>query len=150
MTAMEKRLYEYPAGAGNVTEEMSENLRFAAAVAEAGMLLRETKDLSSAHVQSFEPGHAASHGDPVSRTATRRADLERMIVRLARRVFPITRMLVDLEAGGEPMRQMADILKMRYFQRKSWGEIGRILHIPERTLRRRKRELLEIVKKYLL
>lgn len=133
MTAMEKRLYEYPAELSRI-----ETMKL------------EAKDLSSAHVQSFEPGHAASHGDPVSRTATRRADLERMIVRLARRVFPITRMLVDLEAGGEPMRQMADILKMRYFQRKSWGEIGRILHIPERTLRRRKRELLEIVKKYLL
>lgn len=133
MTAMEKRLYEYPAELSRI-----ETMKL------------EAKDLSSAHVQSFEPGHGVSHGDPVSRTATRRADLERMIVRLARRVFPITRMLVDMEAGGEPMRQMADILKMRYFQRKSWGEIGRILHIPERTLRRRKRELLEIVKKYLL
>lgn len=133
MNAMEKRLYEYPAELSRI-----ETMKL------------EAKDLSSAHVQSFEPGHGGvSHGDPVSRTATRRADLERMIVRLARRVFPITRMLVDLEAGGDPMRQMADILKMRYFQRKSWGEIARILHVCDRTVRRKKRELLQIVKKYL-
>ena len=39
----ESRLYEYPAGAESVTEEMSENLRFAAAVAETGMLLRDSE-----------------------------------------------------------------------------------------------------------
>ena len=132
MNAMEKRLYEYPAALSRI-----ETMKL------------EVKDLSSLHIQSFESGHGESHSDPVSRTASRRADLERLIARLARWVFPVTRMLVDLEAGGEPMRQMAAVLKMRYFQRKSWGEIGRILHISERTLFRKKRELLGIVKKYL-
>ena len=36
----ESRLYEYPVNGGMVSDTMSENLRFAAAVAEAGMLLR--------------------------------------------------------------------------------------------------------------
>ena len=133
MNAMEKRLYEYPAALSRI-----ETMKL------------EVKDMSSMHVQSFEAGHGISPGDPVSQTAARRADLERLIVRLARRVFPVTRMLVDLEAGGEPMRQMAAVLKMRYFQRKSWGEIARILHVCDRTVRRKKRELLETVKKYLL
>ena len=132
MNAMEKRLYEYPAALSRI-----ETMKL------------EVKDLSSLHVQSFESGHGESHSDPVSRTASRRADMERMIVRLARRVFPVTRMLVDLEAGGDLMRQMAEILKMRYFQRKSWGEIGHILHVSESTLFRKKHELLQIVKRYL-
>ena len=39
----ESRLYEYPVKDDAVTETMSENLRFAAGVAEAGMLLRESE-----------------------------------------------------------------------------------------------------------
>ena len=39
----ESRLYEYPVKDDAVTETLSENLRFAAAVAEAGMLLRESE-----------------------------------------------------------------------------------------------------------
>ena len=132
MNAMERRLAEYPADLSKI-----ETLKL------------EAKDLTSLHVQNYQYAKGGG-GDPVSRTAARKADLERLIVRLARRVFPITRMLVDLETGGEPMRQMAEILKMRYFQRKNWGEIGRILHISERTLFRKKRELLETVKKYLM
>lgn len=133
MNSVEKRLYEYPAALSRI-----ETMKL------------EAKDLSSTHVQSFDPGHGVSHGDPVSQTATRKVDLERQIVRLARWVFPITRMLVDLEAGGDIMRQMAVILRMRYFQRKSWGEIGRILHISERSAFRKRRDLLQIVKKYIL
>ena len=63
----ESRLYEYPAGAGNVTEEMSENLRFAAAVAEAGMLLRESEWKGSADwAQALElaRGCGSVSGDP--------------------------------------------------------------------------------------
>ena len=40
---IESRLYEYPVKDDAVTETMSENLRFAAGVAEAGMLLRESE-----------------------------------------------------------------------------------------------------------
>ena len=39
----ESKLYEYPVGAEAVSETMSENLRFAAGVAEAGMILRENE-----------------------------------------------------------------------------------------------------------
>jgi len=39
----ESRLYEYPVGTEQVRNAMSENLRFAAAVAEAGMLLRDSE-----------------------------------------------------------------------------------------------------------
>ena len=39
----ESRLYEYPVGTEQVRNAMSENLRFAAAVAEAGMLLRDNE-----------------------------------------------------------------------------------------------------------
>ena len=39
----ESKLYEYPVKADAVKETMSENLRFAAGVAEAGMLLRESE-----------------------------------------------------------------------------------------------------------
>ncbi len=39
----ESRLYEYPVKADAVKETMSENLRFAAGVAEAGMILRESE-----------------------------------------------------------------------------------------------------------
>ena len=39
----ESKLYEYPVGAETVSETMSENLRFAAGVAEAGMILRESE-----------------------------------------------------------------------------------------------------------
>ena len=39
----ESRLYEYPVKDDAVTETMSDNLRFAAGVAEAGMLLRESE-----------------------------------------------------------------------------------------------------------
>ena len=39
----ESKLYEYPVGAESVSETMSENLRFAAGVAEAGMILRENE-----------------------------------------------------------------------------------------------------------
>ena len=39
----ESRLYEYPVRDDKVSETMSENLRFAAGVAEAGMLLRESE-----------------------------------------------------------------------------------------------------------
>ena len=63
----ESRLYEYPAGAGNVTEEMSENMRFAAAVAEAGMLLRESEWKGSADwAQALElaRGCGSVSGDP--------------------------------------------------------------------------------------
>ena len=45
---MESRLYEYPVTAESVRNEMSENLRFAAAVAEAGMILRESEWKGSA------------------------------------------------------------------------------------------------------
>lgn len=131
MNSVEKRLYEYPAALSRI-----ETMKL------------EAKDMSSLHIQNYHFGMGNS-GDPVSQTATRKVDLERQIVRLARWVFPITRMLVDMEAGGDPMRQMAVILRMRYFQRKSWGEIARILHVCDRTVRRKKRELLQIVKKYL-
>ena len=39
----ESKLYEYPVDAKAVSETMSENLRFAAGVAEAGMILRESE-----------------------------------------------------------------------------------------------------------
>jgi len=39
----ESRLYEYPVGQEQVTETPSENLRFAAAVAEAGMIIRNSE-----------------------------------------------------------------------------------------------------------
>ena len=39
----ESKLYEYPVNADAVRETMSENLRFAAGVAEAGMILRESE-----------------------------------------------------------------------------------------------------------
>lgn len=39
----ESRLYEYPVAEENVSDEMSENLRFAAGVAEAGMILRKSE-----------------------------------------------------------------------------------------------------------
>ena len=39
----ESRLYEYPVNAETVSETLSDNLMFAAAVAEAGMLLRESE-----------------------------------------------------------------------------------------------------------
>lgn len=39
----ESKLYEYPVKADAVSETMSENLRFAAGVAEAGMILRESE-----------------------------------------------------------------------------------------------------------
>ena len=39
----ESKLYEYPVGAGQITEELSENLKFAAAVAEAGMIIRNSE-----------------------------------------------------------------------------------------------------------
>ena len=39
----ESRLYEYPVNGGMVSDTMSENLRFAAGVAEAGMILRENE-----------------------------------------------------------------------------------------------------------
>ena len=44
----ESRLYEYPVTDENVTAQMSENLRFAACVAEAGMILRKSEWKGSA------------------------------------------------------------------------------------------------------
>ena len=44
----ESRLYEYPVTDAAVSEEMSENLRFAAGVAEAGMILRKSEWKGSA------------------------------------------------------------------------------------------------------
>ncbi len=44
----ESKLYEYPVKADAVKESMSENLRFAAGVAEAGMILRESEWKGSA------------------------------------------------------------------------------------------------------
>ena len=44
----ESRLYEYPVNAEAVSETMSENLRFAAAVAETGMILRDSEWKGSA------------------------------------------------------------------------------------------------------
>jgi Ca-activated chloride channel family protein len=39
----ESKLYEYPVGLEQITEAMSDNLKFAAAVAEAGMLIRNSE-----------------------------------------------------------------------------------------------------------
>jgi Ca-activated chloride channel family protein len=39
----ESKLYEYPVGQEQMKETLSENLRFAAAVAEAGMILRNSE-----------------------------------------------------------------------------------------------------------
>ena len=39
----ESKLYEYPVGLEQITETMSDNLKFAAAVAEAGMLIRNSE-----------------------------------------------------------------------------------------------------------
>ena len=39
----ESKLYEYPVNGNMVSETMGENLRFAAAVAEAGMILRDSE-----------------------------------------------------------------------------------------------------------
>ncbi len=63
----ESKLYEYPVGTENVKEELSENLRFAAAVAEAGMLLRDSEWKGTADwAQALElaRGCESVNGDP--------------------------------------------------------------------------------------
>lgn len=44
----ESRLYEYPVSGSSLTETLSDNLKFAAAVAETGMLLRDSEWKGSA------------------------------------------------------------------------------------------------------
>lgn len=74
---------------------------------------------TSAHVQSFEPGHAASHGDPVAIRVLKRESLEEEISRLSRRTEPITRLMADLEAPyvleGSPKFEMAKVARLYYF-----------------------------------
>jgi hypothetical protein len=108
---------------------------------------------TSAHVQSFEPGHAASHGDPVAIRVLKRESLEEEISRLSRRTEPITRLMADLEAPyvleGSPKYEMAKVARLYYFGKSGKGQTADKMSVSRSSLYRRRKELIRMTIFYL-
>lgn len=120
----ERCLYDYPANVERL-ERLRENLR----------------RMSSMPVQNYQPGKKSGTTDPVGRYVERVMELEEEITRLESRVAPVERLLGKLALGPALLRDMAKILALRYWEKRTWPEIAEETGLAERTLFRR-RELI--------
>lgn len=126
----EARLYRYPAD-----------------MARLELLRLRLAELSSLTAQSYD-ALGGRGGDPVGRRLDLALDIERRIAALEMQTRPTTALLAWLDGGGEELRQLGDILRRRWFKRESWWEIRHGMSLSERTLRRKKQELLRILEEW--
>ena len=126
----EGRLYRYPRDAARLE-----------------LLRLQLGELSSLSGQRYDVLGGGS-GDPVAERAIKVIDLEHKIAALEARCRPVEALLSYLDGGGAGLRGLGEIVRRRYFRREGWKEIQWGMRLSERTLYRRKQEILNTLENW--
>ena len=121
---------------------------YKANVAKLEMMQEELDDLMSLHGQSYEIFKSHGEADPVANAVNQRLKLEIKIKEIKRRIKPVEKLIEDLKGTSLRVRQMAEILRLRYFQHEDKTIIMEKLAVSSSTLWRRTNELIALAERY--
>ena len=132
MTYVERCLYEYMENVA-MQEEMKLELQM----------------LMSVRGQSYEAHKVKVESNPVFEVASRILMIERKLKKLEKKTRPVKKLEEDLCGSDLYIKQMLEILQLRYMQHDSHEDVMRHMAVSKATYWRRNRELLRKARKYL-
>ena len=121
---------------------------YKANVAKLEMMCEELNGLMSLHGQSYEIFNSQGEPDPVANTVNQKMRLEIKINEIKGRIKPVEKLIEDLNGTSLRVRQMAEILRLRYFQHEDKTIIMEKLAVSSSTLWRRTNELIALAERY--
>ena len=110
--------------------------------------LKELRARTDCHAQKYEQSlqGAGTHSDPVGAYADKIMQLEGLLVRLRKEAEPVLKVRQSLKlVQDEREQEMFIVLERFYFEKADLSETAQELGKSERTLRRRREELVREV-----
>ena len=112
------------------------------------MMREELAGLMSVHGQELGKNGANEVSDPVPKVCERVMMLERNIKKVEKMTLPITRMLEGLCGSELRVKQMNEVLRLKYFEHESTNVVIRKAGISATTYFRRIGEIKRLARKY--